>query len=614
MSFCEQTVDNKLQILQRIDELIGNYYDKCGMYDYFNNYSQNGRFMQYIIDEELDDDDILLEDELGNDAVPTDCIYVEFDIQGFPVWGDINYNLADKKRIVFYIIQYCYKHSSLPDIQYLKQSMHHLNNTLDQSIADVFLLETEKRNRCLTLIYKIINNIIYNPNEPKYQSIDSFTLSQKISNHQILFNILLNAGFYKSNKKKKLMFDKNKLSQLKYAKNMLLARKYLTTQVPLPLCICGGSLVLLEVNECYGGNEVCCDVCNESMKEGTNVYHCKETNDKHTHGYDLCKSCGDSRAEQEIVTVKNNCRYDTQKCKLSIAHCCHLQNLMKIICKYHENQLDYIMDNAKIRETLNDYAHLIMQHDTDEEFEFIANQFGICDLEKCPIFKRNNRNRDSLGENDRVQLQHKHLARNQILDKIHCYFAHCYDIGNRLSMEEMAVINARELIEEKRENECFINEKLVKYTEILHCKQKNINYRTSKKYNDRLYSFGFQFRYGFEFEKPEFRQLIKPKYSNLKEELTTNPIATITIEQFMNEYKKAEIHFGSCFVKTSFPTFIDLTYSNKEWTFCIEYLLSLLFYCNFTLLQYEFSKTYRHNEGKDHNNFYYLGKYLKISV
>ena len=38
-----------------------------------------------------------------------------------------------------------------------------------------------------------------------------------------------------------------------------------------------------------------------------------------------------------------------------------------------------------------------------------------------------------------------------------------------------------------------------------------------------------------------------------------------------------------------------------------------MIYCNYDVLQYEFSKTYRESISK-HNNFYHLGKYLKMAV
>eukprot|EP01084_Bolivina_argentea_P197152 337897_1 len=39
-----------------------------------------------------------------------------------------------------------------------------------------------------------------------------------------------------------------------------------------------------------------------------------------------------------------------------------------------------------------------------------------------------------------------------------------------------------------------------------------------------------------------------------------------------------------------------------------------MIYCNYTHLQYIFSKTYRENKGNNHCYFYFLGKYLKIAL
>eukprot|EP01083_Nonionella_stella_P278681 947810_1 len=72
------------------------------------------------------------------------------------------------------------------------------------------------------------------------------------------------------------------------------------------------------------------------------------------------------------------------------------------------------------------------------------------------------------------------------------------------------------------------------------------------------------------------------------------------MEQFNNENEKAELNSNSQYFKRLLM--------NQE------YVLSVMIYCNFHVLQYELSKTYRENNGAKHTYFYHLGKYLKISV
>eukprot|EP01084_Bolivina_argentea_P133162 234992_1 len=55
-------------------------------------------------------------------------------------------------------------------------------------------------------------------------------------------------------------------------------------------------------------------------------------------------------------------------------------------------------------------------------------------------------------------------------------------------------------------------------------------------------------------------------------------------------------------------------YYNKEWVLSIDYLLALMIYCNFDRIGYEFSKSYREDDGKQHTEWFWMGKNLKIAI
>eukprot|EP01084_Bolivina_argentea_P113384 202082_1 len=95
---------------------------------------------------------------------------------------------------------------------------------------------------------------------------------------------------------------------------------------------------------------------------------------------------------------------------------------------------------------------------------------------------------------------------------------------------------------------------------------------------------------------------VVPKFRSLKEELTCNEISHISIDRFNNEYQKAQIHFNTKYRKQHFT---DMP---------LEFILSVIIYCNCDIMQAAFSKTYRLYGGKKHTNFYYLGKNLKAAV
>eukprot|EP01083_Nonionella_stella_P058950 154305_1 len=88
------------------------------------------------------------------------------------------------------------------------------------------------------------------------------------------------------------------------------------------------------------------------------------------------------------------------------------------------------INDLNILEVLNAYLHLTETCDTEHRFEQVANSFKTCDINACNAFRRNYRNRNILAQEHK---QKQNIASLQILDKIHCYVSHCYDIGHRLS-------------------------------------------------------------------------------------------------------------------------------------------------------------------------------------
>eukprot|EP01084_Bolivina_argentea_P011996 22478_1 len=276
---------------------------------------------------------------------------------------------------------------------------------------------------------------------------------------------------------------------------------------------------------------------------------------------------------------------------------------------------------------IDDFLHLLSNHDNNRnEFEYIYNHLGgFCDIQTCQPFKRNFKNKNMKKSND---------VNRQIVDKIHCFYRHSFDTGYKLSSTD--VLSIQHSIKQRSNNNYtrqMLNYKHSKTINVpslhqrMNIRYNQLNFNHDKKLkkdsdNQQLYSLGIKFEYGFddEYQTYAFKDdviTVFPKYSSLKEELTNNDIATLSKEQFVSEYKKAQIYFGSKYCKQNYlPRHLPRTQFNgyKQWILSIEHLLSLLVYCNYTELQYLFSKTYRENNGSDHTNFYYLGKLLKIAV
>ena len=99
---------------ERINNALEKYYNRLHRI-YKDNTNKNGVFLQYCMDEELIDNDLAIEQELGDDADPSDCSYTWFpNTSQFPVPSHITINAGKMEEFIFYILQYCYKFNEPP--------------------------------------------------------------------------------------------------------------------------------------------------------------------------------------------------------------------------------------------------------------------------------------------------------------------------------------------------------------------------------------------------------------------------------------------------------------------------------------------------------------------
>eukprot|EP01084_Bolivina_argentea_P299125 515596_1 len=362
---------------------------------------------------------------------------------------------------------------------------------------------------------------------------------------------------------------------------------------------------------------------------------------------------GLSPSEQTFATV-DQVKYedcDIKKCK-------HLHEMRMIMNQYiqvnNEIQHQNILDISQ--KALEHYLHLMEKHDKDEHFEYIVNQFEKCDIMQCKLFRRNYRDRnarnkyhlpcvvgtDNLDFEDRIH----YVVYSQILDKIHCNFAHCYDIGNRLYIKEREQLQNQDHKNDMN-NLCDMRKILSPrhniYQQITDCKvTRNLKYNqlftadcnenkeeeklqsNDKPKDFKMYNLGQEFMYGYNMEISDGRVylhkslmdrmiFLSRKYNNC---LKSNKIAIISLEQYMAEYKKAELHYNSQFKQSKSLKRREKHEIGENWYgLRLHHILSLMIYCNYDALQNAFSKTYRLNDnGKQHEEFYWLGRYLKQSV
>eukprot|EP01083_Nonionella_stella_P020337 56397_1 len=415
-------------------------------------------------------------------------------------------------------------------------------------------------------------------------------------------------------------------------------------------CICGKSLTkILDGTKLYGNLGGMCDVCHVFRQRHQMYWHCDAgANSIHTSGYDVCDMCVDYH-DKACTTSDNKCTNvlysaNIQICDDDVSRCPHLLVLPSALNNENTAQ--------NTRTVLDHYLHLLHKHNSDGEYESITNLLSHCDISKCKSFQRIYRKTSDDDELCRS-------VDDQIIDKIHCFYCHSFDIGYRLRSSEKQYL--RNTINDQKHNDddafnttYLVNTKSVQIEKILkqkrteHTNNNELNHRMNSKYyqlfdrnvndnqtNNRKYGLGIQFEYGYYSERimpnkrysqeryshcseqPKYNNPdtifppVAPKYASLKQELTMNGISNITMQQFNDEYTKALLHYNSDFCKQTFVPFTDI--DNTKWTFLSQHVLSMSIYCNYTELQYQFSKTYRENAA-NHDQFYYLGLYLKIAI
>eukprot|EP01083_Nonionella_stella_P228103 808668_1 len=372
----------------------------------------------------------------------------------------------------------------------------------------------------------------------------------------------------------------------------------------------------------------------------------------------------------------NDMNTETQQlmCNNTINNCEYLQQLQ---VQMEQCDNDDTLHHHSIQSVLDNFGHLMHkhnhhEHDVADEFESIYKALGgACDIKTCKRFKRHQiyRERDQIASqntlkdiynvDDDTEVTHK-----QIVDKIHCFYRHCYDIGNRLTPdeEEQMILSKRENgdafpIFKKHQKTCgktvgYLgrSKKFTLFGKVCDDTKSQTSTRTQP-----MFSLGYRFRYG---ASGYYGCLVDKKYESLKEELTCNDLVILTTEQFNNELRKSKLHFHSFCCKKWMERYHakckqkklkdieyllhekhsdrrDGSHSHKEDDLYhilsshydsnllqLHHVLSLMVYCNFTDLQFEFSATYRKktlNEPDEsvldrHSTFYHLGKYLKEVV
>eukprot|EP01083_Nonionella_stella_P020336 56395_1 len=274
-------------------------------------------------------------------------------------------------------------------------------------------------------------------------------------------------------------------------------------------CICGKSLTkILDGTKLYGNLGGMCDVCHVFRQRHQMYWHCDAgANSIHTSGYDVCDMCVDYH-DKACTTSDNKCTNvlysaNIQICDDDVSRCPHLLVLPSALNNENTAQ--------NTRTVLDHYLHLLHKHNSDGEYESITNLLSHCDISKCKSFQRIYRKTSDDNHTS------SRSVNGQIIDKIHCYYSHSFDVGYRLRSSEKQYL--RNTINDQKHNDdddafnttYLINTKSIQIQKILKQKRtvcannEELNQRMNSKYNqlfdhNKKYDLGIKFKYGYNSE------------------------------------------------------------------------------------------------------------------
>eukprot|EP01084_Bolivina_argentea_P198658 340115_1 len=303
------------------------------------------------------------------------------------------------------------------------------------------------------------------------------------------------------------------------------------------------------------------------------------------------------------------------------------------------------MDTNNYSHLLSDYHHILQKHLNHEtalkncrNFQYIHDKIAKhinCDVYKCNPYQRNNRNREKEQQKETKGVDKndsKLLFLSDILDSIHVYFVHSFETGFRIPVNFFGNDeNKKDDMTDEDNNDITdtVDHKLFKLSSHLKQKRKELfeirgvnntnqnkfvteknlnaddNKQEYKNNNDIKTDIEYGFGQRFDYWSDKGEWCIIQKYLNMKKEILSKNMIPINAyddvyykaNKLLNEsvtLKKRQMVkmvgcYGSEYSKDS-----DTIHDIKRGTpMQIEHVMSLLFYTNFTLLSYEFSKSFR---------------------
>ena len=378
----------------------------------------------------------------------------------------------------------------------------------------------------------------------------------------------------------------------------------------------------------YDG-DICFDAAQKYPNNINNAIDCIETSFKSSSSSQK-SSITNNPSQVHLITAYEETKTNTSSfpnddtisneiCyRESVADCPALRriiNTMKFYYNSYDDNDTLLKYSQNCATLLQDFHHILDEHlsehkygmdKSNEQFSIIYNQMVIenglaCDIMKCKIYLRNNRERESKS-ND---CDDKHLSIFiETLDCIHCYFIHSVDIGYRilnrnfnnftqlqsyLSSKRSKLVNIRGKTRMSKSK--FVSDANNMMESDAAVENKTQSITVNQKQNKPKYSFGHRI----------LDLSIKPKYYSMKDELLNNALYSICVDVFDAAYGKADYLLKHS-VKIKRLQMLNFAYNDKLTAkyylkagsrLTITHILSVILYTDYDTLSSNFSKTFR---------------------
>eukprot|EP01084_Bolivina_argentea_P083345 150901_1 len=499
-------------------------------------------------------------------------------------------------------------------------------------LEDLWDIQESDRNDGIKLLSKIFTKLLNNLSESKkYGDLNCKKIRQKFDKCKPAFSLLCSAGFKESNDGKRIIW--------KYTDGTIKA-----------------------LNNTYNALRAKID---EQHNDKNKLKAIKELVDAGFSTQEAIDAIDLSANLNATQSNNRNDKYVSSNNCVAASKCKSIINLSLILNKYisKEREIgDIEVENSVIVSTLDSFHHFLNYHNRENTvFYSVYKLFDgdNCDAFNCKEVER--RFRKKINENNE---NIKKCIFMEVLETIHCHIMHSYETGHRLTEKELIhiqniddqkqtelnqlnIIRLKQILNDK--HEVLIKELKIKNEPYRQRQNKfNTNLNQMKIENDNKqiiakYSYSYLFFYK-ETAKHSTQQryngrdcdlYIPPKYDTFKEELTSNPICSISINVWNGCIQRAE-----CLIKTENAKQTCANTQKHETRMqygldhpihfgfldglpiTINHLISLDAYCRFDILQNKFSATFR-SENKQqtfqdimdrHSNYHFFAKYLKESV